>query len=70
MPPASREAWIEALRSAQRAWAELRDLACPLEAYETPNRFANSIYSGLIGPCLIVETEARIRDLRRIYRLR
>jgi uncharacterized protein YecT (DUF1311 family) len=67
---ADRTAWTEALRTAQRSWVELRDLACNLEAYETPNRFANSIYSGLTGPCLIVETEARTRTLRQVYRLR
>lgn len=35
-----------------------------------PNRYANSIYSSLVGPCLIVETEERIRALRTTYRLR
>lgn len=64
-----RAAWTEALRAAQRPWAELRDLACVLEAYETPNRFANSIYSQITGPCLVVETEARTRDLKRAYGL-
>jgi uncharacterized protein YecT (DUF1311 family) len=63
-------AWLEALRAAQRPWAELRDLACSLEANETPNRFANSIYSQITGPCLIVETEARARDLKRSYGVR
>jgi uncharacterized protein YecT (DUF1311 family) len=63
-------AWTEALRAAQRPWVELRDLACGLEAYETPNRFANSIYSQVTGPCLIVETEARTREIRRAYGLR
>lgn len=67
---AERAAWIEMLRAAQRPWAELRDLACRLETYETPNRYAHSIYSGLVGPCLIVETEARIRSLRTAYGLR
>ncbi|MBL8569672.1 MAG: DUF1311 domain-containing protein [Phreatobacter sp.] len=64
-----RAAWAEALRAAQRPWAELRDLACTLEAYETPNRFANSVYSQVTGPCLVVETEARTRDLKRAYGL-
>ncbi|MGL4291535.1 MAG: lysozyme inhibitor LprI family protein [Phreatobacter sp.] len=67
---ADRAGWVELLRAAQRPWAELRDLACRLETYETPNRFANSIYSGLVGPCLIVETEARIRSLKTGYGLR
>ncbi len=66
---ARRATWTEALRAAQRPWAELRDLACELEAYETPNRFANSIYSQVTGPCLVVETEARSRDLKRAYGL-
>jgi uncharacterized protein YecT (DUF1311 family) len=63
-------AWLDALRAAQRSWAELRDLSCSLEANETPNRFANSVYSQVTGPCLIVETEARVRDLKRAYSLR
>lgn len=66
---AKRAVWSEALRSAQRSWADLRDLACTLEAYETPNRFANSVYSQVTGPCLVVETEARTRDLKRAYGL-
>lgn len=64
-----RATWSEALRAAQRPWAELRDHACDLEAYETPNRYANSIYSQVTGPCLVVETEARMRDLKRAYGL-
>ncbi|QCI63681.1 lysozyme inhibitor LprI family protein [Phreatobacter stygius] len=67
---ADRAAWSEALRAAQRSWAELRDLTCRLEAYETPNRSANSVYSGLVGPCLIVETEERMRALQITYGLR
>lgn len=67
---ADRAAWVEALRAAQRPWAELRDTTCRAEAFETPNRYANSIYSSLVGPCLIVETEERIRALRAAYRLR
>jgi uncharacterized protein YecT (DUF1311 family) len=67
---ADRAAWVEALRAAQRPWAELRDTGCRAETFETPNRYANSIYSSLVGPCLIVETEERIRALRTTYRLR
>ncbi|WP_439574493.1 lysozyme inhibitor LprI family protein [Phreatobacter sp.] len=67
---ADRAAWIEALRAAQRPWAQLRDVACRAEAFETPNRHANSIYANLVGPCLIVETEERIRALKTAYRLR
>jgi uncharacterized protein YecT (DUF1311 family) len=67
---AQKAAWLEALRAAQRPWVELRDLACSLEANETPNRFANSVYSQVTGPCLVVETEARARDLKRAYGLR
>lgn len=67
---ADRAAWVAALRAAQRPWAELRDTACPAEAFETPNRYAHSIYANLTGPCLIVETEERIRALKSAYRLR
>ena len=58
------------LRVAQRAWLAWRDATCALESWETPNRFAHSIYSGQLAPCIDSETVARIRWLRRTYRLR
>ncbi len=70
LSPAERAEWRSEAVALQELWRGLRDKACPLEAFETPNRFANSIYSGIVGPCLVVETEARIRWLRQHYRLR
>lgn len=67
--PALRADWSAQAVALQDLWRRLRDKACALEAYETPNRFANAIYSGIVGPCLVVETEARIRWLRTRYRL-
>lgn len=67
--PAARADWSAEAVDLQDLWRRLRDKACALEAYETPNRFANAIYSGIVGPCLVVETEARIRWLRTRYRL-
>jgi uncharacterized protein YecT (DUF1311 family) len=66
--PAARADWSAEAVALQVLWRRLRDKACALEAYETPNRFANAIYSGIVGPCLVVETEARIRWLRSRYR--
>ena len=66
--PAARADWSAEAVAVQGLWRRLRDKACALEAYETPNRFANAIYSGIVGPCLVVETEARIRWLRSRYR--
>ena len=65
-----RSEWAALAAAVQEGWRALRDRACALEAFETPNRFANSIHSGIVGPCLVVETEARIRWLRTRYRLR
>ncbi|MGU9981943.1 lysozyme inhibitor LprI family protein [Phreatobacter sp. HK31-P] len=69
LAPAERADWSAQAVALQDIWRNLRDKTCALEAYETPNRFANSIYSGIVGPCLVVETEARIRWLRTRYRL-
>lgn len=69
LAPVERADWSAQAVAEQDLWRRLRDKACALEAYETPNRFANAIYSGIVGPCLVVETEARIRGLRSRYRL-
>ncbi|KAF0134047.1 MAG: hypothetical protein FD152_1514 [Xanthobacteraceae bacterium] len=69
LSPTERAEWSAQASTLQEAWRSLRDKACALEAFETPNPFANSIYSGIVGPCLVVETEARIRWLRTRYRL-
>lgn len=52
-----------ALRGEQAAWLAWRDLACENAAWETPNRWAHSIYAMTIAPCRIAETEGRIRRL-------
>jgi len=70
LPAAERAQWTEKLRVAQRAWLAWRDATCALESWETPNRFAHSIYSGQLAPCIDGETVARVRWLRRTYRLR
>lgn len=67
---AERRDWAERAAASQRNWRELRDKACALEAFETPNRFAHSIASQVTGPCLVAETEARIGFLRSTYALR
>lgn len=68
LAPAGRADWTARLRTAQRAWLVWRDAECALEPWETPNRFAHSIYSTLVAPCLEGETLARISDLRATYR--
>lgn len=70
LPAASRTHWRDLLTAAQQSWKELRDLTCRLEANETPNRWAHSIYAMVTGPCRIVETEERIRALASAYGLR
>ncbi|CEJ14405.1 hypothetical protein BN1110_04735 [bacterium YEK0313] len=70
VPAAGRARWSELLTAAQQSWKDLRDLTCRLEAYETPNRWAHSIYAMVTGPCRIVETEERIRTLASAYGLR
>jgi len=67
---AERKDWTLRLRQAQRRWLALRDGTCALEALETPNPAAHSIYSLVTGPCLDSETTARIEALRRAYGLR
>lgn len=69
LAPAERADWSAQSVAVQELWRSLRDKACAIDAFETPNRFANSVYSGVVGPCLVVETEARIRWLRTPYRL-
>jgi uncharacterized protein YecT (DUF1311 family) len=66
----ARADWVARLRASQRAWLAWRDAECALEPWETPNRFAHSIYSTLVAPCLDIETQARIADLRASYGLR
>lgn len=61
---AARAEWTALLRESQRAWLALRDAECELEGWETPNRFAHSIYSLQRAPCLHAETRARIEALR------
>ncbi|MGE5722331.1 MAG: lysozyme inhibitor LprI family protein [Sphingomonadales bacterium] len=65
---AARADWAALLRESQRAWLALRDAECDLEGWETPNRFAHSIYSLQRAPCLHAETRARIEALRAGYR--
>ena len=64
---AARRDWRERLRSSQRAWLLLRDDNCDLESWETPNRFAHSIYATQRAPCLHAETQARVAWLRVRY---
>ena len=64
---AARTDWLERLRVSQRAWLLLRDDNCDLESWETPNRFAHSIYATQLAPCLHAETQARIAWLRSRY---
>jgi uncharacterized protein YecT (DUF1311 family) len=54
----------EPLRASQRLWLKLRDDDCELEGWETPNRFAHSIYSTQFAPCVYWETAARLSWLR------
>ena len=62
-----RSEWKARLLAGQRLWLRWRDANCALEAMETPNPFAHSIYSLVTGPCLAGETEARTAYLRRTY---
>jgi uncharacterized protein YecT (DUF1311 family) len=64
---AARRHWRERLRNSQRAWLLLRDDNCDLESWETPNRFAHSIYAIQRAPCLHSETHARMAWLRSRY---
>lgn len=64
----ARADWSERLRKAQEAWTLWRDGTCQIERWETPNRFARSIYSGLVAPCIERETLARIAWLDATYR--
>lgn len=64
---AQRADWAERLRTSQRLWLRWREAECALEALETPNPNAHSIYSMVTGPCLTQETEARTAFLRRTY---
>jgi uncharacterized protein YecT (DUF1311 family) len=70
LSPEKRADWAERMRASQRAWLAWRDMTCNVETWETPNRFARSIYSGLLAPCIDGETRARVTYLRRMYRLR
>lgn len=67
---AERRDWAERAAALEAAWRELRDKGCALEAFETPNRFANSIASQVTGPCLVSESEARLRQMRGAYAVR
>lgn len=64
----ARADWTERLRKAQESWTLWRDGTCEVERWETPNRFAHSIYSGLVAPCRERETLARIAWLDATYR--
>lgn len=64
---AQRADWTNRLRASQRAWLGWREEACELEAWETPNPYAHSIYALVTGPCLDSETRARTAVLRRTY---
>ena len=64
---AARRDWQERMRNTQRAWLLLRDDNCDLESWETPNRFAHSIYATQRAPCLHAETQARMAWLRGRY---
>ena len=63
----ARADWLERLRRSQRAWLLLRDDNCHLESWETPNRFAHSIYATQLAPCLHAETRARLAWLKARY---
>lgn len=64
--PGQRAEWTALLRVSQRAWLAWRDATCDVERWETPNRFAHSIYSGVVAPCVDAETRARARALNAI----
>lgn len=68
LTPARRADWAGRLLASQRLWLKWRDEECDLEAWETPNPYAHSIYALVTGPCLDSETRARTAVLRRCYR--
>ena len=57
------------LRRSQRAWLLLRDDNCDLESWESPNRWAHSIYATQWAPCVHAETRARMEWLSATYRV-
>jgi uncharacterized protein YecT (DUF1311 family) len=61
--------WVERLRRSQRAWLLLRDDNCDLESWESPNRWAHSIYATQWAPCVHAETRARMEWLSATYRV-
>lgn len=63
----AREDWTRRLRRSQRAWLALRDADCPLQQWETPNRFGHANFSMIVAPCLHAETRARMQWLARVY---
>jgi uncharacterized protein YecT (DUF1311 family) len=62
-----RSDWTRRLREVQRLWLRWREEACDLDAWETPNPAAHSIFALVTGPCRDSETRARTAVLRRSY---
>jgi uncharacterized protein YecT (DUF1311 family) len=65
---AARPARESSLRAEQAAWSEWVDIACENGGWETPNRWAHSIYATSIGICRVAEAEARVVRLHEVSR--
>jgi uncharacterized protein YecT (DUF1311 family) len=67
MPVAERNAWKQALRTAQRAWVTFKEIDCGVSV---PFMYYGSAGSGIgvgVTSCLIEHTRIRTRELRESY---
>lgn len=58
------------LQDEQAAFSAWLDRACADAAFETPNRWANSIHAEIVAPCRLAELEARTARLKALARHR